>query len=73
MHHRNFMLDNHDSVAGLGTADNKLIRSIIARSEIDMDKIKKYFKIIYNKDMIQQVNDDLSGSYKKIIEGLMNK
>ena len=41
------MLDNHDSVAGLGTADNKLIRNIITRSEIDMDKIKKYFKIIY--------------------------
>ena len=59
----------HDSVAGLDIADNKLIRNIITRSEIDMDKIKKYFKIIYNKDMIEQVNDDLSGSYKKIIEG----
>ena len=63
----------HDSVEGLGTADNKLIRSIIARADVDMDKIKKYYKIIYNKDMIEQVNSDLSGSYKKIIEGLMNK
>ena len=63
----------HDSVEGLGTADNKLIRSIIARAEVDMDKIKKYYQIIYKKDMIDQVNDDLSGSYKKIIEGLMKK
>ena len=38
-----------------------------------MKKIKKYYKQIYSKDMIEQVNSDLSGSYKKIIEGLMNK
>ena len=63
----------HDSVAGLGTSDNKLIRSIISRADIDMKKIKKYYKKLYNKDMIEQVNDDLSGSYKTIIEGLMNK
>ena len=63
----------HDSVDGLGTADNKLIRSIIARADVDMKKIKKYYKKIYSKDMIEQVNSDLSGSYKKIIEGLMNK
>ena len=63
----------HDSVEGLGTADNKLIRSIISRADIDMKKIKKYYKKIYNKEMIEQVNADLSGSYKTIIEGLMNK
>ena len=63
----------HDSVDGLGTADNKLIRSIISRADIDMKKIKKYYKKIYNKEMIEQVNADLSGSYKTIIEGLMNK
>ena len=61
------------SIAGAGTADNKLIRSIIARSEKDMAKIKKYYKKIHNKDMIQEVNDDLSGAYKTIIEGLMKK
>ena len=63
----------HDSVDGLGTADNKLIRSIIARADVDMKKIKKYYKKIYSKDMSEQVNSDLSCSYKKIIEGLMNK
>ena len=38
-----------------------------------MKKIKKYYKKIHNKDMIQEVNDDLSGAYKTIIEGLMKK
>ena len=61
------------SVAGMGTADNKLIRSIIARSEKDMAKIKKYYKKIYDKDMIEDVNNDTSGSYKNILDGLMQK
>ena len=61
------------SVAGLGTADNKLIRSIIARSEKDMAKIKKYYKKIYNKDMIEDVKADVSGSYGNILYGLLQK
>ena len=61
------------SIAGMGTADNKLIRSIIARSEKDMAKIKKYYKKIYDKDMIEDVNNDTSGSYKNILDGLMQK
>ena len=61
------------SVAGMGTSDNKLIRSIIARSEKDMAKIKKYYKKIYNKDMIEDVNGDVSGSYRNILDGLMQK
>ena len=68
-----FAIQIHNSVAGIGTADDQLIRSIISRADIDMNKIKKYYKKIYNKDMIEEVNDDLSGSYKTIIEGLMKK
>ena len=61
------------SIAGVGTADNKLIRSIIARSEKDMAKIKKYYKKIYNKDMIEDVKADVSGSYGNILYGLLQK
>ena len=68
-----FAIQIHNSVVGYGTADDTLIRSIISRADVDMKKIKKYYKKIYNKDMIQEVNDDLSGSYKTIIEGLMKK
>ncbi len=66
-----FAIKIHDSVAGLGTSDNKLIRSIISRADVDMKKIKKYFKKIYSKDMEEEVKNDLSGSYQKIIEGLI--
>ena len=63
----------YNSVAGIGTADNKLIRSIIARADIDMKKIIKYYDKIYKKDMVADVKDDISGSYQKIILGLINK
>lgn len=68
-----FAIQIHNSVAGLGTSDEQLIRSIISRADVDMKRIKKYYQKIYQKDMIEEVNGDLSGSYKDIIEGLMKK
>ena len=61
------------AVAGIGTADDKFIRSIIARADIDMKKIIKYYKKIFNKDMVEDVKGDLSGNYQKVILGLINK
>ena len=61
------------AVAGIGTADNKLIRSIIARADIDMKKISKYYKKIFNKEMADDVKGDTSGNYQKILLGLINK
>lgn len=61
------------SVEGAGTADDKLIRSIIARSEIDMPKIKKYYKKIYSKEMIDDIKGDTNGEYQNLLVGLMNR
>lgn len=63
----------HDSVDGIGTADNQLIRCIVSRSEIDMKMIKRYYKQIYKKDMIQRIKEDTSGEYQRLLEGLMSK
>ncbi len=60
------------AVDGAGTADNKLIRSIVSRADIDMKMIKRYFKQIFKKDIIERVKDDTSGDYFKLLEGLMN-
>ena len=68
-----FAIIIHNSVVGAGTADDTLIRCIISRADVDMKKIKKYYKKIFNKEMIQEVEADLSGSYKEIIKGLINK
>lgn len=59
------------SVQGAGTADNKLIRCIISRADIDMKKIKKYYKKIFNAEMIDDIKSDLSGAYQTVICGLI--
>jgi len=63
----------HSAIEGAGTEDDKLIRCIVSGADLDMKKIKKYYKKIFNKDMTEDVKDDLSGSYQKIIEGLIEK
>ena len=59
------------AVAGLGTADNKLIRSIIARADVDMKKIQKFYRKLYNKEMIDDIKGDISGNYQKLLVGLI--
>ena len=62
-----------DSIKGVGTDDVKLIRSIITRYSIDMKKVKKYSKKMYNKELLDEVKEDVSGSYGRILEALINK
>ena len=62
-----------DSIKGAGSDDVKLIRSIVTRYSIDMKKVKKYFKKMYNKELLDEVKDDVTGSYGKILEALINK
>ena len=38
-----------------------------------MKLIKKYFKKIYQKTLLEEVKDDVSGSYGKILELLIDK
>ena len=61
----------HSAIEGAGTSDKKLIRCIISGADLDMKKIKKYYKKIFNKEMNDDVKDDISGSYQKLIEGLI--
>ena len=61
------------AVAGAGTNDAQLIRCIISRYSIDMKKVKKYYKKLYNKELLDAVKGDVAGNYGKILEGLINK
>lgn len=62
-----------ESIKGAGTDNDKLIRIIITRYSIDMKLLKKYFKRMYNKDLLTEIKDDVSGSYGKLLEALINK
>ena len=52
---------------GLGTKDKLLIRILVTRNEIDMPYIRKYYKQLFKKDMIDEIKGDTSGDYRKIL------
>jgi hypothetical protein len=63
----------NEAVKGLGTNEKILNRVIITRNEIDMARIKQYYKMLYNKDIVEDIKDDTSGDYKKLWVAIINK
>lgn len=61
----------HDSMAGGGTDDDRLIRIIVSRSEIDLLRIKAAFFVKYEKGLATWVEEDTSGDYKKLMVALV--
>ena len=57
----------NDAIKGWGTKDHLLIRILISRDEIDMPQIKQYFKQLYGKDMVQEIQNEISGEYQKLM------
>jgi annexin A7/11 len=61
----------NSAVAGAGTSDNRLIRCVLSRTGVDMKKIKKYYKKLFNKEMEEDIKGDLSGAYSDVIIGVL--
>ncbi|XP_076165848.1 annexin B9 isoform X2 [Ptiloglossa arizonensis] len=57
----------HKAMRGLGTNDSTLIRIIVARSEIDLGDIKDAYQKIYGQSLAEDIDDDSSGYYKKLL------
>lgn len=55
------------------TKDNILIRVLVSRDEIDLERIKKYYKQIYKIDLYTEVANDLSGDYRNLLLSLIGK
>ena len=55
------------AIKGLGTNDKLLIRIIVSRNEIDLNYIKKYYKQLFKKDMIEDIKAETSGEYRKLL------
>ena len=62
-----------DAVHGIGTNEKILTRVIVTRCEIDLPQIKQYYKQLYGKDMIKDIEDDVSGDYKKLLIAICNE
>ena len=57
---------------GSGTNKKILNRVIITRNEIDIPIIKQYYKVLYSRDILEDIKDDVSGDYRKLLVGMIN-
>ena len=62
----------HESVAGLGTNDSRLIRNICARHAVDLPLIKQAYARDYGTDMLADVQGDTSGHYRQVLSSLIS-
>eukprot|EP00244_Chara_vulgaris_P002018 TRINITY_DN13382_c0_g1_i6.p1 TRINITY_DN13382_c0_g1~~TRINITY_DN13382_c0_g1_i6.p1 ORF type:complete len:316 (+),score=54.84 TRINITY_DN13382_c0_g1_i6:85-1032(+) len=54
------------AVKGLGTDEAALIRCIIGRADIDLERIKTAFAAKYKKDLVTRVNEDVGGDFQEL-------
>ncbi|KJH53032.1 Annexin [Dictyocaulus viviparus] len=59
-----FAMQLYNSMKGLGTRDNDLIRVLVTRSEVDLELIKQEFQALYNKPLDEVIKGDTSGQYR---------
>lgn len=52
---------------GMGTNDEVLIRCMITRDEVDLKEIKKIYPKKFGKSLYEEIKDETSGDYKKIL------
>ncbi|KAJ8683343.1 hypothetical protein QAD02_019135 [Eretmocerus hayati] len=62
----------YKSMKGAGTDDQRLIRLIVTRSEMDMGEIKQAFMQQYGQSLENRISDDCSGDYKKCLIALIS-
>ena len=62
-----------EAVKGLGTNEKILNRVVITRNEVDMDIIKEYYRILYSRNLVEDVKGDTSGYYQKLLVALIEK
>ena len=63
----------YESMKGLGTHDDDLIRLIVSRHEVDLPQIKDEYQQRYKKSLYEAVKGELSGDYKKLFLTLIGE
>jgi len=61
----------YKSMKGLGTDDKTLIRTVLARCEIDLGTIKKKFEKLHQKTLDRAVKQETSGYYRTFMLALI--
>jgi hypothetical protein len=61
----------YKSMKGAGTDEETLIEIICSRPNVELQKIIKEYKTIYNEDVEKKVSSDTSGALKKLLVSLL--
>ena len=63
----------HKAIKSFLTKDNTLIRVLVSRDEVDIERIKKYYKQKYKEDLYTTVNNEIKGDYGSLLRALIRK
>jgi annexin A7/11 len=61
----------YNSMKGLGTKDNQLIRVLVTRCEVDLVQVKQEYQKAYGKSLEAAIADDTSGKYKDALVAIV--
>ena len=61
------------AIKGFGTNDTILIRVLVSRDEIDIQRIKRYYKQLYGKSLYEAIKEDVSGDYGNLLLALIGQ
>ena len=61
------------AVQGVGTSDEHLIRIIVSRRDEDIKMIKKYYKKLFGKNLVDVIKEEASGNYQKVLLALIGE
>jgi len=61
----------HEAMRGLGTDEDALTRIIIGRSEIDLGAIQDKYEEMYGNPLWQDINDECSSDYKRLLLNIL--
>ena len=60
------------AIKGFGT-DTILIRVLVSRDEINIQRIKRYYKQLYGKSLHEAIKEDVSGDYGNLLLALIGQ
>ncbi|ODN03044.1 Annexin A13 [Orchesella cincta] len=62
----------NQAISGLGTDEYALIGLLCTRTNDELDEIKKAYKEKFEKEMEEDVAEDLSGEFRSLVVGIIN-
>lgn len=57
----------YNACKGWGTNDKQLIRALVSRDEVDLERIKKIYLQKYGKSLLKEIDSETSGDYKAML------